>query len=209
MSKRLKKDKKGRVIIPLFDSIEQNELVTGDIILFLNGNKFTEWHGKNRKKKYGRSTRPPYHAAIVLGMCEGMPIILDPELNTTLSPLLEYTRKKNVRIDVVRFEATFEQRQAIAKKILEIASKEGFYDWRGFGSFASQMPYVGWMFKWIKPSNKDFFCSDGSTYCVQTTTDIRVSPRKANATAPVDNQIYGMRHHDMRTLKKEGEIWSR
>ncbi len=208
---KIKKTKKGRTVIPeQFEPILSNELKTGDIVLFIGGNKLTEWHGRNRKKKLGRSTRPPYHAAVVLGHCQGMPIILDPEITTSLSPISEYTRKKELRIDIVRFKATKQQRRSIAQVILKIASKEGFYDWKGFGSFASQMPYVGWMFKWVKPSKKDFFCSDGSVYAVQKATDIQVSPRGHNITAPVDIQLYGMQHHKIFTFKKPGTItvWS-
>jgi len=204
---KLKKNKKGRIIIPdQFDRIKSKDLMTGDIILFIGGNKLTEWHGRNRQKKYGRSTKPPYHAAIVLGMCKGMPIILDPELNTTLSPILEYTRKKNLRIDIVRFQATKNERKIIADTILDIASKEGFYDWKGFGSFAAQMPYLGWAFKWVKPSKKDFFCSDASVYSVHKNTNIKVSPRGHDFTAPVDIQLYAMKHHELYTLKISGEI---
>ena len=204
--KTLKKTKKGRIIIPKeFERIQGFDLEIGDIVLFIGGNKLTEWHGRNRKKKLGRSTKPPYHAAVVAGILDGMPIILDPELNTTLSPMLEYTRKKELRIDIVRFEATNNDRNKIQQLIWEVASKEGFYDWKGFGAFASQMPYVGWAFKWIKPSKKDFFCSDASSYVVQKPTNIRVSPRGHDFTAPVDLQIYGMKHHMMYTLKKGGE----
>ena len=207
-----KKDKKCRVVISKnYKSIELNELLAGDILLFLHGNKLTEWHGRNRKKKFGRSTKPPYHAAIVYSvvqMIDGKPdvFILDPEISTSLSFLKEYLTKTSTRVDIVRFKATRVQRRKIQKKIKDIAFKEGLYDWKGYFAFASQMPFLGWL-KIIKPSKKTFFCSDAVVHAVQKSTNIRVSPRGSNYTAPVDIQLYGLQYHKLYTLKKQGEYY--
>lgn len=202
----MKTDKRGRVIIRIYPKIKKSELRPGDILLFYYGNKLTQFHGRWRKKKYGRSTLPPYHAAIVYKLTSKDVIILDPEISTSLSFLHEYLKKKNNRIDIVRFEASRPQRRAIQAKIKEIGTKEGFYDWKGYFAFISQMPCLGWL-KVIKPSKKTFFCSDASTYAVHSSTNIRVSPRSANKTAPVDNQLYGLDHHKLYTVKKRGESY--
>lgn len=198
---KLKKDKKGREIIPdSFERISIEELLPGDILLFYGGNKLTEWHGRNRRKKFGRTTLPPYHATVVYGKYREQVIILDPEITTSLSLLMEYLTKTKIRMDVVRFEATAAQRCAIQSKIEQVVSEEGFYDWRGYFSFISQLPLLDWV-KIIKPSKKTFYCSDAATFVVQESTNIKVSPRGHNYTAPVDLQRYGMYHHKLYTLK--------
>jgi len=204
---KLKVNKKSQVIIPdSFERIKQEELQTGDILLFIGGNKLTEMHGRHRKKKYGRSTNPPYHAAIVYkndGANEVL--ILDQEIRGTLSFLQEYTSKKELRIDVVRPPAPVGMLDNIQGLIKALAVKEKYYDWKGFFSFANQMPYVGWMFGWMKPSKSTFYCSDVVAY-VWENEGIRVSPRGHNFTAPLDLQLYGMEHHQCFTLKLSGEL---
>jgi len=202
------KDKKQRVQIPtMFNKISKNELIPGDILLFLNGNRMTEWHGKNRKKKYGRSSKPPYHAAIVYKNLPEDPdvLILDQEIRSTLSFLSEYTDKKNLRIDVVRPLSSIDTYKSIQRRIKNIAIKEKYYDWKGFGSFASQMPYIGWMFPWVRPSKDTFYCSDIVAYMWEM-EGIEVSPRGHNFTAPVDLQLYGIEHYPCYTLKIKGEL---
>jgi hypothetical protein len=216
---KIKRNKKGQVKIPNeFKRITLKELLPGDILLFYYGNKLTEWHGKWRKKKYGRSTKPPFHAAIVYDWEDASyydpdnnkiyrmdVFILDPEISTTLSFLQEYLQKKKIRIDVVRFRASDYEREKIKDTIKNVASKEGFYDWRGYFSFISQMPFLKWA-GFIKPSKKDFYCSDASAFCVHKATDIQVSPRNHNITAPVDLQLYALKHHKLYTLKQTGEF---
>ena len=205
---KVKLDKKGRVVIPdSFERIKREDLTTGDILLFIGGNKLTEWHGRNRKKKYGRSDTPPYHAAIVYKRVLNDPdvLILDQEVRGTLSFLQEYTSKKELRIDVVRPPAPVGMLDNIQGLIKALATKEKYYDWKGFFSFAHQMPYVGWMFGWMKPSSSTFYCSDVVAY-VWETNGIRVSPRGHNFTAPLDLQLYGMEHYPCYTLKIKGEL---
>ena len=199
--------RKDAIKIPeMFARIKQKELVPGDIILFYHGNKLTEAHGEwMRSKKYGHVSNAPYHAAIVYDLTiSGETIILDPELTTSFSPLTEYTLKEGQRIDIIRYPATDERRKAIRNTILEIAEKEGMYDAKGYGAFIAQLPFMGWVKKIIRPSNKTWFCSDAVTYAVEH-NGIKVSEMDNNNTAPVDLLIYGLENYDLYTLKTRGE----
>ena len=203
---KLKKDKKGRVVIPReFDRIQKHDLIPGDILLFYHGNKLTEWHGRNRKKKYGRSTLPPFHAAVVYRNDNDDCFILDPEITTGFSLLEEYYRRTSYRIDVVRVNASGKQVEKAMREIRNLGVKEGFYDWKGFLAQGSQVPFLEWM-KIIKPAKGKFFCSDAVAY-VWDKAGVRVSPRKNNYTSPVDLQIYGMQHHNVLTLKGRYEVF--
>lgn len=202
----LTKDKKDRIVVPdSFPIIDLNMLQTGDILLFYYGNKLTEWHGRNRRKEFERATLPPYHTAIVAEHTKYNTVILDPELTTNLSYITEYTKKSSVRIDVLRYDATPEQRVHILSEINILAEKENIYDWKGFIYFSSQMPFLNWL-KIIKPSKSTFFCSDAAVYIVQKQVGIQVSPRDHNTSAPVDLLLYGMRYHTMYTLKNRGNV---
>lgn len=201
MSKRLRFDKNKRVIIPnTFSKLSADKLIPGDILLHYGSNKLTIFHGRNRSKKYKRATRIPTHANIFRAYFDGRGLILDTELRSTLSYLKEYLNTGN-RIDVVRFTAQLGQRTQIVYNIDKLAEEEGRYDIMGYGFFLSQMPYMGWIERIIKPSKNRYFCSDAVTHCVQHKTNIMVSSRSNNHTAPVDLLLYGMQKHTMYTLE--------
>lgn len=189
-----------RVKIPVFNKIEVSKLKPLDVLLFMHGTKITEWHGRNRRKEFGRSELPPYHAAIVYeninakGVEEADNVfIVDPEITTSLSLLSEYTMKSSIRIDVFRYNYNVTQSHLVKAAMTEAVREERKYDGKGFGFFLSQMPYCGWLENILpKPSEKDFFCSDAVTYFMQSRGGITISPRDHNKTAPVDIQLYGI-----------------
>ncbi len=185
-------EEKRRYIIPKsFEPIKQKDLIPGDIPLIYYGNKTTEWHGRNRRVEFGRSSLPPFHATIVHGQgARGEVVLLDQELLGTASFLSEYTRRSSYRIDIVRPKSTHDQRVTVQDLIVDIANQELFYDWRGFAAFGSQMPFMSWM-KIIKPSDKFFFCSDVVAY-IWYKAGVIISPRKNNFTAPVCIQLYSI-----------------
>lgn len=199
-------NKKGQTIIPrCFDRIKVDKLITGDEVLFIGGTWLTEFHGKNRRKEFGRSDTPPYHAAVVYDKdSDGNVLILDQELNGTLGFIAEYLGKKELRIDIVRPTSTVAQRLLVKSKIKKLATQKGLYDCRGFLYFLKQMPYCGWL-PMPKPSNKLYYCSDAVAE-VWEETGVQVSPRDNNFTAPVDLQCFGLEHFDCFTLKKAGEL---
>lgn len=192
-----------RLQIPVFDKIEIKDALPCDILLFYYGNKLTEWHGRYRRKEFGRSELPPYHTAIVYDNNTNNDndadkiYICDPEITTSLSLLSEYTTKTAIRIDVFRYRKTVAQTLEVMKAMTQIVREEHKYDAKGCGFFLSQMPGCGWM-KYIlpKPSETDYFCSDAVTYCMQERGGIQVSKYDHNRTAPIDNQLYGMNHPD-------------
>jgi len=202
-------NKKERYVIPdSFEPITQKELIPGDIPLIVHGNKTTEWHGRNRRVEFKRSTLPPFHAGIVHGQgARGEVVILDQELRGTASFLSEYSRRSSYRIDIVRPNSTPDQRAMVQDLLVDIANKELRYDWRGFAAFGSQMPYMSWM-KIIKPSDKFFFCSDVVAY-IWFTAGVIISFRSHNFTAPVDIQLFPIIHNELGkiyTFKKRGEV---
>jgi len=205
-------DSKGREVIPSeFPRITLNELLPGDAILFIGGNKLTEFHGKYRRKEFGRSDTPPYHEAMVYVVSQGIdPIvmILDPVALTSFQDLNKYMKHKESRIDIIRYNLTDEQRKICQEAAEVMTSKVRIYDTKGYGAFISQMPLLGWVKHIIKPSETKFYCSDGVTYCIQDRAGYIVSPRDHNFTAPVDSQVYAINNPDraqLRTLKLRGE----
>lgn len=206
----LKTDGKDRIVITdNYTQINKKDLLPGDICLFLGGMKLTQFHGRNRKKKLGRTTLPPRHAAIVYKYIEteagGDVIILDPEINNSLSFLNEYIKKSKTRIDIVRYKATATQRLKIQASIKVAAEKEKLYNPVRFLWFITEMPYVGWMFKWMKPTRSRPICSSESAkHPTQVGIIVSTKGKKWWKTAPVDIQIFGLRYHQMFTLKKEG-----
>jgi hypothetical protein len=207
----LEKDKNGRVAIPAeFERITTKELLPGDAVLFIYGNKLTEWHGRSRQEKFGRSQLPPYHAAMVYGQMEMSDnvLILDPVAITEFQSLQKYIDHKESRIDIVRYNLTDEQRRTCMTAAENITKKISVYDAKGYGAFISQMPFCSW-FKWIvRPSPTKFYCSDAVTYCIQERAGYQISPRDHDWTAPVDIQLWAMENPDkatIRTLKNKGE----
>jgi hypothetical protein len=104
---------------------------------------------------------------------------------------------------------TDEQKGLIKSATDNIIRKMRIYDFKGYGAFISQMPYMKW-FKLIKPSEKNFYCSDAVTYLLEDVAGVEVSPRDHNFTAPVDLQITGMYNQanglcNIYTLKQKGE----
>lgn len=199
-------NKKGQIIIDIYDNISKSELLPGDILLMYYGSWITEFHGRHRRKEFGRVTLPPYHAAMVYAVDrEGQGVqdvmILDQEIRCTLSLLREYTSKSSTRIDVVRYEATDEERERIVSSARVLVSEERYYDWRGFFGFARQMPFLNFL-RVFKPSSKDYFCSDAVTYVIEGSTNIVVSDMGHNRTAPIDMLIYGLNNHKLFTLKR-------
>ena len=206
----MKTDNKGRIVIQdEYDRITKEQLMPGDILLFIYGNKLTEFHGRNRRKELGRSTLPPYHAAIVYDVTtdnyDDRIFILDPEIITGFSLLDEYTTKSSIRIDVVHYTCLIEQRQKIVDTIRTVGTKEGLYDVGGYGAFISQMPFLGWMKYIIRPSKTKFFCSDAVVYCCEA-GEVTISRQTNNYTAPVDIQLYALEYHKLFTLKQRGEL---
>ncbi len=208
--KKLKQDKKGRAIVPtVFKLMTLKELLPGDILLFFGKNRLTEFHGKYRRKEFGRANISPYHSAIVYDVIDrhdGNPdvMILDQELLGSLSFLNEYLTKRNLHIAVVRFKASPKKRKEMQVLIKELASKEKMYDWKGYLSFASQLPWLNWL-KIVKPSKDTFYCSDVVAYVCEK-NGVTVSPRGHNFSAPVDLLLYGMQHHRLYTVKMGGEL---
>ena len=194
-----------RTQVPIFPKIEAKDLIGLDILLFIDGPWVTRWHGRNRRKEFGRSELPPYHAALVynnnniLNSDDNDKVyILDPEITTSLSLLSEYTTKSAIRIDVFRYKKTVEQTLNALSAATEILRQEKTYDAKGFIFFAHQMPYCDWLkYILLKPSEGHYFCSDAVTYVMQERGGITVSPRGHNETAPVDNQIYGIEHPEV------------
>jgi hypothetical protein len=216
MYENLPKNKKGQVIIPNeFPRIKVEDLLPGDIILFYYGNWATELHGRHRLKKLGRADNPPFHAAIFY---EQPKWILDPELMTSFSVIYEYLKQSSKRIDIIRYDMTEKQLGMAAQTIEAIGMKEGKYDVKGYGAFVSQMPGFQWVKYLVKPSKKDFYCSDAVTYVLEEGAGIDVSPRDHNYTAPVDLLLYAMDHTgDKRhsgsyctlyTLKQRNEVYT-
>lgn len=206
MYENLPKNKKGQVIIPQeFERIKHIDLRCGDIILFYHGNWATELHGKHRLKKLGRADNPPMHAAIFY---EQPKWILDPELMTSFSNIGEYLKQESKRIDIIRYDMTDKQIGQACVTIEAIGMKEGKYDVRGYGAFISQMPGFQWMKYVVKPSKKDWYCSDAVTYVLQEGAGVQVSPKDNNYTAPVDLLLHAMDHPEkcrIYTLKLRGE----
>ena len=210
--KTLKKDKKGRIIIPdEFPRIAPNELNPFDIFQYYNGNWWTETHGEKwQQNKYGRSTKAPFHTngEYDEGVNFKKHFLMDTEVRNTGSLLeAEYMTKKSVRIDVIRRkDLTQSDKKQLAQLIEEELGSERYYGVLRFGSFAKRMKYVGWMFKWMKPSNKQVVCSGRWAKAFQTIKK-RISPYGYNETIPNDITVYAMRHPELfaiRTLKKGG-----
>ena len=202
-------NKKKQVTIPdAFNLITADRLLPGDAILFYHGNKLTEFHGKHRLTKYGRSTLPPFHAAVVYQVTDTEVWILDPEITTGFSSLREYLRRSGYRIDIIRYAMTDVQRLKCIEVMGKIGIEEGYYDVRGYGAFISQMPGLQWLKYIVRPSDKKFYCSDAVTYVLEMGAGIDVSPRDHDFTAPVDLQLFALANPKtctLFTLKKRGE----
>jgi hypothetical protein len=203
-------DSRGRVVIAdEYSRIKLSELLPGDCILFYYGNKLTEFHGRYRKKNLGRSTNPPYHAAMVYGVIGSDCIILDPAATTSLQSLSKYLVQNTKRIDIIRYNLTESQRNICQESARSLIKKLKLYDVKGYGAFISQMPGFGW-FKYImKPSESKFYCSDAVAYCIQDRAGYQVSQKDHNFTAPIDMQLFALERPSnatLYTLKQRNEV---
>ena len=173
-------------VIPVFDPIKLEDIKPGSALLIYGKNNLTRFHGQYRREVFGRADRVPTHAALFV---EKPHWILDPTLKTGFSMIQEYINK-GYQIDVIDYYMSLEQRGIALDKAKEIGMREGFYDLRGYGAFASQMPFMSWVSVFIKPSKKGFFCSDAVVYCLQTVAGVQVSAWGNNESAPVDLLLF-------------------
>ncbi len=209
----LKKDKKGKIIIPVFPRISVKRLQSFDVLQYYHGNWWTETHGQSwQKKKYKPSTMAPYHTNQIYdrGMLFGKHFLMDTEIRNTGSLLeSEYLTKKKTRIDVIRrCDLTWEDKRQLAKYMETAIGKEKWYGLLRFGSFAKRVKYVGWMFGWAKPSKKQVVCSGRVTAGFELINK-PISPYGYNKSIPNDIIVYAMENpqwFEIRTLKIEGEI---
>jgi hypothetical protein len=211
----VEQDKNGRYIIPdAFERITLNSVMPADAILFYGGNFLTKLHGVRRRAEFDRVQlyeMTPTHAAMILhlSLTEVPPTayILDPTIQTDLGNLKHYSSKLDTRIDIIRYDLTDTQRYTAANMGYALATAEGRYDVGGYGAFLSEMPCLSWVKKFIKPSEKYMFCSDGVSYCIQEKAGYKMSPYDHNFTAPVDMLLYALKTGCGRlfTLKKRGE----
>lgn len=210
----MKKDKKGRIVIPeSFTRIKVGDLEPFDVLLLYNGNWVTAEHGESwQEKKYGQTTLAPYHTNMVydIGVTWGKVILMDTEIKNTASLLeAEYMTKEKIRIDVVRqknFDA--DDKTALALHLEQEMGSEAWYGILRFGSFAKRLKYVGWAFKWIKPSDKQVVCSGRVAKGFELIGD-PISAYSFNETIPNDILVWALKHpqkYDIFTVKKEGEI---
>jgi len=210
----MKKDNKGRIIIPeSFDRIKVGDLEPFDVLLLYNGNWITAEHGESwQEKKYGQTTLAPYHTNTVydIGATWGKAILMDTEIKNTASLLeAEYMTKEKIRIDVVRqkdFDA--DDKTALALHLEQEMGSEAWYGILRFGSFAKRLKYVGWAFKWIKPSDKQVVCSGRVAKGFELIGD-PISAYPFNETIPNDILVWALKHpqkYAIFTVKKEGEI---
>ncbi len=197
--------KKGMVDVNIdLPKISVDDLKTGDILIFYGGNKLTEFHGRYRDPKLGTMENPPYHAAEFYEHSETDHIIIDPELQTSMSPIAEYTTHPHIRIEIIRYSLDQEQIDKLRAFMHQAAKEQRIYDWKGYGSFIQDFEKVPeWAKKLIgklKPSNKDYFCSD---FCASSYEGVRqVSDREPNKTSPLDLVLYAHRNNIKRYLLK-------
>lgn len=190
--------------------IQIGDLLPGDVLLFYYGNKLTELHGRNRRAEFGTSTNPPYHAAMVVEVntLTETVLILDPGATTALQYLSKYMCQSSKRIDVVRYAMTANQRLLCIEGVKELVSKTRIYDIKGYGAFISQMPFCGWFKFLVKPAENLFYCSDAVAYCIEEKAKFEISPYDHDFTAPVDIQLYALKHPEIATIRtlKQREV---
>lgn len=209
----LAKDKKGKIIIPVFPRISVNKLQSFDVLQHYHGNWWTETHGQSwQKDEYKPSTMAPHHTNQVYdrGRLFGKHFLMDTEIRNTGSLLeSEYLIKKESRIDVIRrTDLTWEDKRKLANYMEIAIGKEKWYGLLRLGSFARRIKYIGWMFKLFKPSKKQVVCS-GRVAAGFELIGKPISPYGYNETIPNDSTIYAMENFavfEVYTLKIEGEI---
>ena len=198
-----------------FKRITVKELKSFDILQYYFGNKLTAWHGQTgQHPKYGKTTIAPYHTNGVydFGRLYNKTILMDTELRNTGSLLEnEYMTKKKTRIDVIRrINLTVEDKAQLAKLIEEELGNEKLYGVLRFASFAKRLSYVGWMFKWYKPSSSQVVCS-GRWAKIYEKIQKPISLYPYNETIPNDITVYALKGPEAKvfeiyTLKLPGEI---
>lgn len=207
--------KKGVTKVPLdIPRLLVSDLRTGDLILFYYGNKLTEFHGKFRRSDLGKFDLVPYHAGMFYEHSARQAYIVDPEIRTVPGLISEYMKKPGVRLEVIRYPITAEETEGLYQFATKAIEEKGYYDFRGYGSFLSDMPGMGWFgklsdkVKALRPSKKSFFCSDfGASAYSQSVKSVVVSGRKPNKTAPVDLLSHALKHPKAQRflLKDRGE----
>jgi hypothetical protein len=179
-----------------FEPIEPKDLLTGDIINFYYHNPMTEFHGRFRDAKWGRSDDPPYHTAMFFEHSSRQQYLLDTELITTPSLIKEYTSKEQVRIDIVRYPISSNQREALYGYMEEIAQNEPKYDIGGYGRFIDDFTWLKWI-PWIDQSDKRPFCSEMVTGGYDL-IKYYISKRQPSDTAPVDIQLFSLESKEVK-----------
>ena len=189
------KNKKGQYIIPVFPRINVEDLKECDVLLIYGNNPLTKWHGKKRRKQYGRVTKVPTHATMINSITKNNVWLLDTGLFTDKTNLNKYLSKKKVRIDIIRYYLTPGQIAIVLDEAAKMERKRKLYDWRGFVAFASQMRGFQWLKKIVKPSEQNPFCSDGIVMFIQNAAGYKISRYSNNYTSPTDLLLYVAQYH--------------